>query len=105
MSSRGLCSKRGRHLSLQSDQPQHQQNGAREREREASSGSSEPDAIERAPSKLVITGVYGRVAVKYGDRAERYVHLKAGHAAQNVLLVCVLGLGAVPIGPFDDNCS
>jgi SagB-type dehydrogenase family enzyme len=61
------------------------------------------NAVKQAPSKLVIMGVYGRVAVKYGDRAERYVHLEAGHAAQKVLLECSsLGLGAVPVGAFDD---
>ncbi|MDD1720682.1 MAG: SagB/ThcOx family dehydrogenase [Euryarchaeota archaeon] len=60
-------------------------------------------AVRTAPLVLVITGVYERTAAKYGDRAERYVHLEAGHAAQNVLLECAaLGLGAVPIGAFDD---
>jgi nitroreductase len=39
----------------------------------------------------------------YGGRAERYVVLEAGHAAQNLLLQAVaLGLGAVPVGAFDD---
>jgi SagB-type dehydrogenase family enzyme len=52
---------------------------------------------------VVITAVYARTAQKYGDRAVRYVHLEAGHAAQNLLLEAVaLGLGAVPIGAFDD---
>jgi nitroreductase len=37
-------------------------------------------------------------------RGPRYVHLEAGHAAQNLLLQAVaLGLGAVPIGAFDDD--
>lgn len=62
------------------------------------------DAVRQAPLKLVITGVYERTAVKYGDRAERYVTLEAGHAVQNVLLECTsMGLGAVPIGAFDDS--
>ncbi len=60
-------------------------------------------AVRTAPLTLVVTGSYERTAVKYGDRAEQYVHLEAGHAAQNVLLECTaLGLGAVPIGGFDD---
>lgn len=59
--------------------------------------------VHQAPLTLVITGAYERTAVKYGDRAERYVLLEAGHATQNVLLECTaLGLGAVPIGAFDD---
>jgi SagB-type dehydrogenase family enzyme len=61
------------------------------------------NAVGQAPLDLVIAGVYERTAVKYGDRAERYVHLEAGHVAQNALLQCTaLHLGAVPIGAFDD---
>ena len=62
------------------------------------------EAIRQAPAVFVITAVYERTAVKYGDRAERYVHLEAGHAAQNLLLQAVaLDLGAVPIGAFYDD--
>ncbi len=64
----------------------------------------EQEAVLQAPITLVITGVYERTAVKYGDRARRYVHLEAGHVAQNILLQAVsLGLGAVPIGAFRDQ--
>jgi len=54
---------------------------------------------------LVLAGVYERTAKKYGSaRAERYVHLEAGHAAQNVLLqATALDLAAVPIGAFQDD--
>ena len=61
------------------------------------------NAVKQAPLDLIIAGVYERTTVKYGDRAERYVHLEAGHVAQNVLVQCTaLHLGAVPIGAFDD---
>ena len=57
-----------------------------------------------APILVVITGVISRTAAKYGDRAERYVALEAGHACQNLLLeVTALGLAAVPIGAFSDD--
>ncbi len=60
--------------------------------------------VYEAPAVFVIAGVYQRTAAKYGQRAERYVHLEAGHAAQNLLLQAVaLGLGAVPIGAFHDD--
>lgn len=61
-------------------------------------------AVGEAPLIIVISAVVGRTASRYGpERAERYVALEAGHAAQNVLLGAVsLGLGAVPIGAFDD---
>jgi len=53
----------------------------------------------------VICAVYERVAARYGEeRGARYVILEAGHAAQNILLqAAALGLGAVPVGAFDDE--
>lgn len=64
----------------------------------------EQDAVLKAPAVFVFTAVYERTARKYGaTRASRYVHLEAGHAAQNLLLQAVaLGLGGVPIGAFND---
>jgi len=56
-----------------------------------------------APATFVLCGVVTRTAAKYGPRAERYVWIEAGHAGQNILLQAVaLGLGAVPVGAFDD---
>lgn len=61
-------------------------------------------ALRGAPAVVVIAGVQERSAVKYGDRAEPYVLIEAGHAAQNLLLqASVLGLGAVPTGAFRDG--
>lgn len=64
----------------------------------------EQEAIIHAPAVFVIAAVYERTAEKYGEaRGSRYVHIEAGHAAQNLLLEAVdLGLGAVPIGAFYD---
>ena len=60
-------------------------------------------SIVQAGATMVITAVVQRTAGKYGRRAERYCLLEVGHAAQNVLLQAVaLGLGAVPIGAYDD---
>lgn len=68
---------------------------------DASGGQS---SVATAPAVFVLTAVLARTAAKYGDRAERYVLLEAGHAAQNLLLQAVaLGLGGVPVGAFDDG--
>jgi SagB-type dehydrogenase family enzyme len=65
----------------------------------------EQESVRDAPALFVFVGVYKRTAKKYGpSRAERYVHLEAGHAAQNLLLQAVaLDLAAVPIGAFEDE--
>ncbi len=53
---------------------------------------------------IVITGVVQRTAIKYGERAHRYVLIEVGHAAQNIHLQAVsLGLGSVPVGAFNDK--
>ncbi len=64
----------------------------------------EQDPLRKAPAVFVICAVYQRTADKYGQRATRYVHLEAGHAAQNLLLQAVaLDLVGVPIGAFHDE--
>jgi len=61
-------------------------------------------SIREAPVNLVIGALYERTTRKYGERGIRYVHLEAGHAAQNIYLqVQSLGLGTVVIGAFDDE--
>jgi SagB-type dehydrogenase family enzyme len=61
--------------------------------------------IQEAPISFVITAVPQRTAARYGRaRAERYVHMEAGHAAQNLHLQAVaLNLGSVPVGAFRDR--
>ena len=61
------------------------------------------ESVRDAAAVFVVTAVFERTAAKYGDRAVRYVHIEAGHVAQNLLLqATALGLGTVPVGSFDD---
>lgn len=57
-----------------------------------------------APALLLIAAVPSRTQARYGNRAERYVQLEAGHAAQNVYLQCTArGLATVFVGAFDES--
>ena len=62
------------------------------------------ESIYEAPVNIVICAVYSRTLLRYGERGERYVHMEAGHAGQNIYLQAVaLGLATVAIGAFDDE--
>lgn len=57
-----------------------------------------------APAILAVAAVFARTAVKYGGRAERYVHMEAGHLAENIYLqAAALGLGTTVVGAFRDE--
>jgi SagB-type dehydrogenase family enzyme len=73
------------------------------REALAKSSLNQPP-VRDASIVLVISAVYERTMRKYGQRGVRYVHLEAGHAAQNVCLQAVSeGLGTVVVGAFLDH--
>lgn len=60
--------------------------------------------LGNAPIVVVFAAVYERTTWKYGERGLRYVHMEAGHAAQNLFLQAEsLGLGTVIVGAFDDD--
>jgi len=60
--------------------------------------------IASAGLVVVITAIYDRTTYRYGERGIRYVHIEAGHAAQNIHLEAVaLGLASVPVGAFKDD--
>ena len=60
--------------------------------------------VAQAGCDIIIAGSEKKLAVKYYDRARRYMLLEAGHIAQNIQLQAVcLGLGSVPVGAFDIN--
>lgn len=61
-------------------------------------------SIKNSPASIVFSAVYERVTRKYRDRGIRYVHMEAGHAAQNIYLQAIpLDIGTVVIGAFYDE--
>lgn len=60
--------------------------------------------IQTAAIDIVVAATYEKTSGKYGVKADRFVHIEAGHAAQNILLeATALNLGSAPIGGFDDG--
>lgn len=60
--------------------------------------------IETAAAIVIFTTVPERTTRRYGNRGLMYIHMEAGHAAENVHLQAVaLGLGSAPIGAFDES--
>ncbi len=59
--------------------------------------------LQEIPLILIIAAVYERTTLKYRSRGIRYVHMEAGHVAENICLqATALNLGTVIVGAFDD---
>ena len=60
--------------------------------------------VKEGALDVVITAAYERTTTRYGERGVRYVHMEAGHAAQNLCLqATAMGLATVPVGAFHDD--
>lgn len=60
--------------------------------------------IREAAAVVVFAAAYERTTRKYGKRGIRYVHIEAGHAAENLFLQAVsLDLNTVIVGAFRDD--
>lgn len=75
-----------------------------DRRRELAAAALHQTWIAEAPGAFVIAAVFRRTRIKYGERGERYVHIEAGHAAENLCLQAVaLGLGTTVVGAFSKS--
>lgn len=62
------------------------------------------ESLKEAPAVMLLAGVYERTSGKYGERAQRFVHIEAGHAGQNLALQAIaMGLSTVMVGGFVDD--
>lgn len=60
--------------------------------------------LEKAGIIILISAVFDRTRVKYGERGYRFVLLDAGHLAQNMYLAAnALNFGCCGVGGFADN--
>lgn len=67
-------------------------------------GRINEEIIKKSTAILVITAVFNRTEIKYGNRGYRFALFEAGHMAQNCYLVCTaLDLGCCSIGGFLDD--
>lgn len=71
---------------------------------ELAAAALDQDCVRNGTAALIITAIPERITGKYGQRGHRYMHMEAGHAAQNIYLqVTALGLGTVVVGAFYDS--
>jgi SagB-type dehydrogenase family enzyme len=60
--------------------------------------------VSSTPVIIVLSSVFLRTQVKYGERGYRYALMEIGHLAQNVMLIAhAMGLASCPIGGFIDH--
>jgi SagB-type dehydrogenase family enzyme len=61
-------------------------------------------SIKQGAALIVMAGIYERTSFKYGERAERYVHMEVGFIGGNIYLQGIsLGIGTVMVGAFKDE--
>ncbi|MEW6143084.1 MAG: SagB/ThcOx family dehydrogenase [Chloroflexota bacterium] len=78
--------------------------GAEDIREELAAAALNQSCVKDGAISIVIAAVYERTTGKYGERGVRYVHMEAGHAAQNICLqATALALGTVTVGAFHDG--
>lgn len=63
--------------------------------------------IKRSSCLIIITAIFERTTIKYGDRGYRFILMEAGHLAQNINLISsALNISCCAIGGYiDDNIN
>ena len=64
--------------------------------------ASMAESVSGAGCDIIIAGAVRKMTDQFKDKARTFMHMEAGHIAQNILLQAVcLNLGAVTVGGFD----
>lgn len=75
-----------------------------DRRRALASAAVQQMWVAEAPVIVVFGAVRARTSARYGGRADRFVHIETGHAAENLFLQAEdMNLGTVVVGSFDDG--
>ena len=78
--------------------------GSGDKRSELAEAALRQECIMKCAVAIVITADISKTAWKYGERAERYVFMEAGHVSQNInLQATAIGLGTVAVGAFFDD--
>lgn len=63
------------------------------------SAAYDQPVVKRGDVTIVLAADFDRTCREYPNHGRRYVHMEAGHIAENIQLVCEsLGLGTCPVG-------
>ncbi|HCO96788.1 MAG TPA: hypothetical protein DIU00_23085 [Phycisphaerales bacterium] len=64
--------------------------------------ASMAESVASAGCDIIVAGAVRKLTDRYKDKARTYMHMEAGHIAQNIQLQAVcLGLGSVTVGGFN----
>jgi SagB-type dehydrogenase family enzyme len=75
-----------------------------DRRKELYEAALRQESIRDGEMVIVLSAIYETTTSKYGERGIMYVHMEAGHTAQNICLQAVsLNLGVVTVGAFSDE--
>jgi len=80
------------------------QNGNQDVRNMLAAGASLSESVAGAGCDIIVAGAVRKLTSQYKDKARTFLHMEAGHIAQNIQLQAVcLGLGSVTVGGFDSK--
>jgi len=80
------------------------QNGNQDVRNMLAAATSMAESVAGAGCDIIVAGAVRKMTSQYKDKARTFMHMEAGHIAQNIQLQAVcLGLGSVTVGGFDSK--
>jgi len=80
------------------------QNGDQDIRNMLAGATSMAESVAGAGCDIIVAGAVRKLTSQYKEKARTFLHMEAGHIAQNIQLQAVcLGLGSVTVGGFDSK--